>query len=137
PICCDFRDRRLPIVSRRRRRSLNPDPAVGSLASGWNLGGIGGHRACGRLARTDPNWRPDARRNDRRRGALSCLAATGAADDVQLRACKDQRMTWLVDQSTLDPELQHFVDEMRARWAQHPPFASLTFPEQRAVCEQV
>lgn len=37
----------------------------------------------------------------------------------------------------IDPEIRFFLDEMRAAWAQHPPFASLTFPERRAVAEQV
>jgi acetyl esterase len=37
----------------------------------------------------------------------------------------------------IDPEIGLFLVEMRARWAQHPPFDTLSFPEQRVVCEQV
>lgn len=37
----------------------------------------------------------------------------------------------------LDPEIAAFLAEMKARWAQHPPFGTLDFPEQRAVCEAV
>jgi len=39
--------------------------------------------------------------------------------------------------ASIDPEICLFLDEMRARWAQHPPFDSLSFSEQRAVSEQV
>ena len=38
---------------------------------------------------------------------------------------------------TIDPEIQHFLDEMKAGWAKHPAFGTLSFPEQRAVAEQV
>ena len=38
---------------------------------------------------------------------------------------------------TLDPEIAAFLAEMKARWAQHPPFGTLDFPGQRAVCEAV
>ena len=38
---------------------------------------------------------------------------------------------------TIDPEIQRFLDEMKAGWAQHPSFGALSFPEQRAVAEQV
>lgn len=38
---------------------------------------------------------------------------------------------------TLDPEIAAFLAEMKARWAAHPPFDTLSFPEQRAVCEMV
>ncbi|WP_260582279.1 alpha/beta hydrolase fold domain-containing protein [Sphingopyxis sp. PET50] len=38
---------------------------------------------------------------------------------------------------TIDPEIRLFLDEMTARWAQHPPFADLSFPEQRRVSEAV
>jgi len=38
---------------------------------------------------------------------------------------------------TLDPEIAAFLAEMKARWAQHPPFETLDFPEQRTVCEAV
>ncbi|WP_423603410.1 alpha/beta hydrolase fold domain-containing protein [Sphingomonas sp. MS122] len=38
---------------------------------------------------------------------------------------------------TLDPEIAAFLAEMKARWAQHPPFDTLDFPGQRAVCEAV
>ncbi|MBX3594600.1 alpha/beta hydrolase fold domain-containing protein [Sphingomonas sp.] len=41
------------------------------------------------------------------------------------------------DRLKLDPEIRAFLDGMRARWAMHPPFATLDFPAQRAVCEQV
>lgn len=37
----------------------------------------------------------------------------------------------------IDPELRGFVEAMRLDWAKHPPLASLPFPEQRAVAEQV
>lgn len=37
----------------------------------------------------------------------------------------------------IDPELRGFLDAMREDWAKHPPLASLPFPEQRAVAEQV
>ena len=37
----------------------------------------------------------------------------------------------------LNPELRAFLDEMRERWGEHPPFESLTFPERRQVCEKV
>lgn len=38
---------------------------------------------------------------------------------------------------TLDPEIAAFIAEMKTRWAAHPPFDTLGFPEQRAVCEAV
>lgn len=38
---------------------------------------------------------------------------------------------------TIDPEIRLFLDEMKARWAQHPPFDTLGFPDQRAVSEAV
>lgn len=38
---------------------------------------------------------------------------------------------------TIDPEIRFFLDEMSARWAAHPPLASLDYPGQRAVCEAV
>lgn len=38
---------------------------------------------------------------------------------------------------TIDPEIRLFLDEMKARWAQHPPFDTLDFAEQRMVSEQV
>lgn len=38
---------------------------------------------------------------------------------------------------TIDPEIRLFLDEMSARWAAHPPLASLDYPGQRAVCEAV
>lgn len=38
---------------------------------------------------------------------------------------------------TIDPEIRYFLDEMKTRWAAHPPLGSLDFPGQRAVCEQV
>jgi len=38
---------------------------------------------------------------------------------------------------TIDPEIRYFLDEMSARWAAHPPLASLDYPGQRAVCEAV
>ncbi|MBK6413926.1 alpha/beta hydrolase fold domain-containing protein [Sphingopyxis sp.] len=38
---------------------------------------------------------------------------------------------------TIDPEIQYFLDEMKAGWAKHPSFGTLSFPEQRAVSEQV
>lgn len=38
---------------------------------------------------------------------------------------------------TLDPEIAAFLAEMKARWAEHPPFETLGFPEQRTVCEAV
>lgn len=38
---------------------------------------------------------------------------------------------------TIDPEIQRFLDEMKAGWAKHPSFGTLSFPEQRAVSEQV
>jgi acetyl esterase len=37
----------------------------------------------------------------------------------------------------IDSEIRLFLDEMKRRWAKHPPFAELSFPEQRAVAEQV
>jgi acetyl esterase len=37
----------------------------------------------------------------------------------------------------LDPEVRHFLDELRAGWAAHPPFASLSYPEQRRVADAV
>ena len=37
----------------------------------------------------------------------------------------------------LEPGLRHFLDEMRAEWRNHPPFDTLSFPEQRAVAEKV
>lgn len=39
--------------------------------------------------------------------------------------------------SAIDPEIRAFLDEMKARWAQHPPFDTLDFAGQRAVSEQV
>lgn len=38
---------------------------------------------------------------------------------------------------TIDPEIRYFLDAMSARWAAHPPLASLDYPGQRAVCEAV
>lgn len=38
---------------------------------------------------------------------------------------------------SIDPEIDRFLQEMRAGWAQHPPFDSLSFPERRAVAEAV
>ena len=38
---------------------------------------------------------------------------------------------------TIDPEIRVFLDAMSARWAAHPPLASLDYPDQRAVCEAV
>lgn len=35
----------------------------------------------------------------------------------------------------IDPEIQFFLDELRAGWAAFPPFASLTYPEQRQVAD--
>lgn len=40
-------------------------------------------------------------------------------------------------QVTLDPEIAAFLAEMKAGWSAHPPFDTLGFPEQRAVCETV
>lgn len=37
----------------------------------------------------------------------------------------------------IDAEIRMFLDEMKARWAQHPPFGELGFAEQRAISEQV
>ncbi|WP_421729217.1 alpha/beta hydrolase [Brevundimonas sp.] len=37
----------------------------------------------------------------------------------------------------IDPEIQFFLDELRAGWAKEPPFSGLTFPERRAVAEKV
>lgn len=37
----------------------------------------------------------------------------------------------------IDLEIQAFLDEMKRRWAEHPPFGTLDFPGQRAVCETV
>lgn len=37
----------------------------------------------------------------------------------------------------IDPEIQAFLDEMKQRWAAHPPFGDLGFPDQRAVSEKV
>ena len=37
----------------------------------------------------------------------------------------------------LDLEIRRFLEEMRAGWAEHPPFAAMSFPEQRAVAEKV
>lgn len=41
------------------------------------------------------------------------------------------------DPLTIDPEIRFFLDEMSARWAAHPPLASLDYPVQRTVCEAV
>jgi acetyl esterase len=37
----------------------------------------------------------------------------------------------------IDPELGLFLQELRAGWAKHPPFETLTFPERRKVAEIV
>ncbi|MCP3730908.1 alpha/beta hydrolase fold domain-containing protein [Sphingomonas sp. MG17] len=37
----------------------------------------------------------------------------------------------------LEPGIRRFLDEMRAEWRNHPPFETLSFPEQRQVAEQV
>ena len=37
----------------------------------------------------------------------------------------------------LDPELRAFLDEMRERWSEYPPFDRLSFPDRREVCEKV
>ncbi|MBN8843140.1 MAG: alpha/beta hydrolase [Sphingomonadales bacterium] len=39
--------------------------------------------------------------------------------------------------AVIDPEIRLFLNEMKARWAQHPPFETLDFPQQRAVSEKV
>ncbi|QNO29147.1 alpha/beta hydrolase fold domain-containing protein [Sphingopyxis sp. OPL5] len=38
---------------------------------------------------------------------------------------------------TIDPEIVEFLAIMKQRWAAHPPFDTLDFPEQRAVSEAV
>ena len=38
---------------------------------------------------------------------------------------------------TIDPEIAEFLAIMKRRWAEHPPFDTLGFPEQRAVAEAV
>jgi len=38
---------------------------------------------------------------------------------------------------TIDPEIDVFLQQLRADWAEHPPFDSLTYPERRAVAENV
>lgn len=38
---------------------------------------------------------------------------------------------------TIDPEIAEFLAVMKKRWAEHPPFDTLSFPEQRAVSEAV
>lgn len=38
---------------------------------------------------------------------------------------------------TIDPEITEFLAIMKRRWADHPPFDTLGFPEQRAVSEAV
>lgn len=38
---------------------------------------------------------------------------------------------------TIDPEIAEFLAMMKQRWAAHPPFDTLGFPEQRAVSEAV
>ncbi|WP_082544887.1 alpha/beta hydrolase fold domain-containing protein [Sphingopyxis sp. Root1497] len=38
---------------------------------------------------------------------------------------------------TIDPEIAEFLAIMKQRWAAHPPFDTLDFPEQRAVSEAV
>lgn len=40
-------------------------------------------------------------------------------------------------QVEFDPEIRRFLDEMRAGWADYPPFETMSFPEQRAVAEKV
>ena len=40
-------------------------------------------------------------------------------------------------QIELDPEIRRFLDEMRAGWADHPPFETMSFPDQRTTAEQV
>ena len=37
----------------------------------------------------------------------------------------------------IDPEIRFFLDELRAGWAQEPPFDTLTFPEKRRVADKV
>lgn len=38
---------------------------------------------------------------------------------------------------SIDPEIRHFLDELRAGWAAHPPFSSMSYPEQRRVADLV
>lgn len=39
--------------------------------------------------------------------------------------------------TVIDPEIGQFLAIMKQRWADYPPFATLSFPEQRAVSEKV
>lgn len=38
---------------------------------------------------------------------------------------------------SIDPEIRHFLNELRAGWAVHPPFGSMSYPEQRRVADAV
>ncbi|MBC2665531.1 alpha/beta hydrolase [Novosphingobium flavum] len=42
-----------------------------------------------------------------------------------------------MDRSAIEPDILRFIEAMQAEWAKHPPFASLTLPEARAVAEEV
>lgn len=41
------------------------------------------------------------------------------------------------DEMTIDPEIAKFLAIMKRRWAEHPPFGTLGFTEQRVVAEAV
>lgn len=43
----------------------------------------------------------------------------------------------VADEVRIDPEIALFLAETRARWAEYPPFETLSFPEQRRVSELV
>ena len=43
----------------------------------------------------------------------------------------------MIDLDTIEPGIRRFLNEMRAGWAEYPPFDSMDFPEQRIVAEKV
>lgn len=43
----------------------------------------------------------------------------------------------MFDLDSLEPGVRQFLTTLRAGWASHPPLETLSFPEQRAVVEQV
>lgn len=42
-----------------------------------------------------------------------------------------------MDMDAIDPEIRHFVLEMRKAWTNYPPLETMSFPEQRAAAEEV
>lgn len=43
----------------------------------------------------------------------------------------------MFDLNAVDPDIRRFLSEMQEAWKKHPPFETLSFPEQRIVAEKV